>query len=173
MRYFSVAQVDSFLYIYPAWKNTHIQIIPGMQIKDLLTEKRLRHLEEMVSEITVDELKSKLKRNEIFKLVEISNPDDFESGHIKDAINIQLDDLEDEAGKRFRKFQQIVIYVQDAASSVGTVATVRLQRLGFSNAVLLRGGKEAWRNAGLPLTGQEDPEQETEANEESDQTWLK
>ena len=36
-----------------------------MQIKDLLTEKRLRDLEEMVSEITVDELKSKIKRNEI------------------------------------------------------------------------------------------------------------
>ena len=144
-----------------------------MQIKDLLTEKRLHHLEEMVSEITVDELKSKIKRNEIFKLVEISNPDDFVNGHIDGAINIPLDSLATEANKRFRKFQQIVIYVQEAASSVGTVAAVRLQRLQFSNVVLLRGGKEAWRNAGLPLTGQEDTEGETETTEESDQTWLK
>ncbi len=144
-----------------------------MQIKDLLTEKRLHHLEEMVSEITVDDLKSKIKRNEIFKLVEISNPDDFGKGHIDGAINIPLDSLAREASKRFRKFQQLVIYVQEAASSVGTVAAVRLQRLGFSNVVLLRGGKEAWRNAGLPLTGQEDTETETETPEESDQTWLK
>ena len=64
-----------------------------MQIKDLLTEKRLRHLEEMVSEITVDELESKIKRNEIFKLVEISNPDDFANGYIDGAINIPLDSL--------------------------------------------------------------------------------
>ncbi len=144
-----------------------------MQTRDLLTEKRLRHLEEMVSEITVDELKSKIKGNEIFKLVEISTPDDFESGHIEDAIDIQFADLEDEASKRFRKFQQIVIYVQEAASSVGIVAAGKLQRLGFANVVLLRGGKEAWQNAGLPLTGQENPEQETETKEEPDQTWLK
>ena len=144
-----------------------------MQIKDLLTEKRLHHLEEMVSEITVDDLKSKIKHNEIFKLVEISNPDDFSNGHIDGAINIPLDLLATAASKRFRKFQQIVIYVQEAASSVGTVAAVRLQRLGFSNVVLLRGGKEAWRNAGLSLTGQEDVEGETETTEESDQTWLK
>ena len=84
-----------------------------MQIKDLLTEKRLHHLEEMVSEITVDDLKSKIKRHEIFKLVEISNPDDFTNGHIDGAINISLDSLAAEASKRFRKFQQIVIYVQD------------------------------------------------------------
>jgi len=133
-----------------------------MQIKDLLTEKRLHHLEEMVSEITVDELKAKVKRHEIFKLVEISNPDDFDNGHIAGAINIPLDSLAKEANKRFRKFQQIVIYVQEAASSVGTVAAGRLQRLEFSNVVLMRGGKEAWRNAGLPLTGQEDAEGETD-----------
>ncbi len=133
-----------------------------MKIKDLLTEKRLHHLEEMVSEITVDELKAKVKRHEIFKLVEISNPDDFDNGHIAGAINIPLDSLAKEANKRFRKFQQIVIYVQEAASSVGTVAAGRLQRLEFSNVVLMRGGKEAWRNAGLPLTGQEDAEGETD-----------
>ncbi len=139
-----------------------------MQIKDLLTEKRLHHLEEMVSEITVDELKAKVKRHEIFKLVEISNPDDFDNGHIDGAINIPLDSLAREASKRFRKFQQIVIYVQEAASSVGTVAAGRLQRLEFSNVVLLKGGKEAWRNAGLPLTGQEDAEGETDTGEESE-----
>lgn len=144
-----------------------------MQIKDLLTEKRLRHLEEMVSEITVDELQSKIKGSEIFKLVEISNPDDFANGHIKGAINIPLDSLATEASERFRKFQQVVIYTQEATSSVSTVAAGRLQRLGFSNVVLLRGGKEAWRNAGLPLTGQEDAEPETETRKDSDQTWLK
>ena len=127
----------------------------------------------MVSEIAVDELQAKVKRHELFTPVEISNPADFGNGHIAGAINIPLDSLAREANKRFRKFQQIVIYVQEAASSVGTVAAGRLQRLEFSNVVLLTGGKEAWRNAGLPLTGQEDTEGETETTEESDQTWLK
>ena len=108
------------------------------------------------------------KRHEIFKLVEISNPDDFDNGHIDGAINIPLDSLAREASKRFRKFQQIVIYVQQEVSSVGTVAAGRLQRLEFSNVALLTGGKEAWRNAGLPLTGQENAEVETETGEESD-----
>ncbi|NIR48941.1 sulfurtransferase, partial [candidate division KSB1 bacterium] len=30
-----------------------------------------------------------------------------------------------------------------------------LQDLGFTNVLLLKGGKEAWQDAGLPLEGQE------------------
>ena len=125
-----------------------------MQIHDLLTEKRLRHLEPMVAEINVQELKSKIDSGEIFKLVEVSNPEHFQQGHIKGAINIPLNSLELTAVQQFRKFQQIVVYSQDANSSVGAVAARLLQKSGFANVLALKGGKEAWKNAGFPLEGQ-------------------
>ncbi|MFQ5675907.1 MAG: rhodanese-like domain-containing protein [bacterium] len=123
-----------------------------MQKKDMLTSKRLRHLEAMISEMTVDELNAKMKRGEIFKLLEVSNPNDFEKGHIEGAIHILIDVLETEAEKRFRKFEQIVVYTREASSSVGMVAVRKLQALGFSNVLLLRGGSEAWQNANLSLS---------------------
>lgn len=124
-----------------------------MQIKDILTEKRLHHLEPMVAEINVQDLKSKIDAGEMFKLIEVSNPEHFQQGHIKGAINIPLNLLEQTAPQQFRKFQQIVVYSQDANSSVGAVAARILQKLGFTNVLALKGGKEAWKNAGFPLEG--------------------
>ncbi|MFQ5752104.1 MAG: rhodanese-like domain-containing protein [bacterium] len=122
-----------------------------MDIRDLLTEKRLRNLEEMVAEIPVEELKSKMDRGEMFKLVEVSNKQHYEQRHIQDAVNIPLASLKEVALQKFQTFQQIVVYCQESNSSVGKVAARILQESGFPNVLLLKGGKEAWQNAGLPL----------------------
>jgi rhodanese-related sulfurtransferase len=125
-----------------------------MQIRDLLTEKRLWNLEEMVAEIELEELKSKMDEGELFHLLEVSNPKDFEQEHIPGAVNIPLSSLAQTASQKFRKYEQLVVYCQGASSSVGISAARILQRLGFSNVLLVRGGKEAWKKAGYPLEGQ-------------------
>jgi rhodanese-related sulfurtransferase len=122
-----------------------------MQIRDLLTEKRLHQLEEMVAEIDVQELKKKIDNGEIFQLVEVSNPEDFKKGHLEGATNIPLAWLPEMAPLKFHKLQQIVIYCENSNSSVGVAAARILQRLGFANMLLLKGGKERWQQAGLPL----------------------
>jgi len=119
-----------------------------MQRKDLLTEKRLYDLEEMVAEIGLKELKSKIDGGEIFGLVEVSNTEDFKKGHIPGAVNIPLNFFGETANKKFRKYEQIVVYCQETFFSVGISAARILQRLGFSNVLLFRGGKEAWEKAG-------------------------
>ncbi|MCG8605248.1 rhodanese-like domain-containing protein, partial [bacterium] len=105
----------------------------------------------LVSEIDVLELKAKMDAGEIFKLVEVSNQSHYDEGHLSGAIQIPLEGLQSIVLKRFRKFQQIVIYCEEAKSSVGLNAVRFLQHIGFSNVILLRGGKEAWRAAGLPI----------------------
>ncbi len=137
-----------------------------MKTSDLLTEKRLRHLEAMVSEIEVEALQGKIEASEIFKLIEVSRSEDFATGHIAGAVHIPLDSVIETASRNFRKIQQIVVYCEEASSSVGTNAVRFLQRLGFSNVVLLRGGKSAWREAGLPLDG-ENSENNHRPSEES------
>lgn len=131
-----------------------------MNIHDLLTEKRLRELEEMVCEISSEELQAKLAGDETFKLVEVSAPEHFEKGHLQGAINIPLQALKETALKNFQKFQQMVIYCQEASSSVGTVAARLLQDSGFSNVLLLKGGKETWQASGLPLEGRDEASHE-------------
>lgn len=133
-----------------------------MKTRDLLTEKRLRNLEPMVAEISVDELRSKIQQEETFRLVEVSDLEDFENEHIAGALNIPIHSLE-KASQTFRKFQQIVIYCQESTSSLGFAASRQLQKIGFSNVLVLKGGKEAWRNAGLPLEGQK-PESPDDQN---------
>ncbi|MFQ5707527.1 MAG: rhodanese-like domain-containing protein [bacterium] len=120
----------------------------------MLTEKRLRKLEGMVAEITLEELHSKIENGECFHLLEVSNQADFDSGHIQGAIHVSLPAVGEFATAHFKRYEQIVIYGEDAASSVGTVAARTLQGAGFSNVLVLNGGKEAWRTACLPLDGQ-------------------
>ncbi|MFQ5824352.1 MAG: rhodanese-like domain-containing protein [bacterium] len=125
-----------------------------MNIKDLLTEKRLYNLEEMVAELSLEELKLKIDEGEIFHLVEVSNEEDYNKGHIPGAVNMPLNTLRETADQKFRKYEQIVVYCQETSSSVGSTAARILQRMGFSNVLLFQGGKEAWQNAGFPLDEQ-------------------
>lgn len=129
-----------------------------MNAHDILTQKRLRHLEPMVAEITVEELQSKFALDETFKLIELSDPDDYAKGHIEGALHISPGALKEEAQKRFLTFQQIVLYTEEANSSIAIAGARLLQSLGFSNVVVLKGGKEAWKNAGLDLQGEKEPE---------------
>jgi rhodanese-related sulfurtransferase len=132
-----------------------------MKIHDLLTEKRLRDLEAMVSEISPETLKAKLENYETFQLIEVSNPEDFHKGHIGGAINIPLPLLKERASQQFSKLPQLVVYCEQASSGVGTVAARTLQDLGFYNVLMLTGCKEAWKQAGFPL------EEEEQISEES------
>lgn len=127
-----------------------------MQIKDILTEKRLHELNNRVSEITPQQLHQKMQNGEIFHLIEVSDPDDFRNGHIESAINIPLSFLKESATEKFKRFQQLVVYCQESNSSVGAVAARQLGRAGFSNVLLLKGGKEMWQNAGLSLVNKSD-----------------
>jgi len=129
-----------------------------MKAHDILTQKRLRHLEPMVAEIAVEELQTKFTLDETFKLIEISDPDDYAKGHIKGAIHISPGELKEEAQKRFLPFQHLVLYTEEANSSIAIAGARMLQSLGFSNVVVLKGGKEAWKNAGLDLQGTDETE---------------
>ncbi len=133
-----------------------------MQTKDLLTEKCLRQLEEMVTEISPQDLNAKFLGEEIFQLVDVSDPGKFAEGRIAGAINIPLDSLVATVESSFKKFQQVVLYHDQASSSAGTVAARRLQRVGFFNVVLLRGGKEGWKAAGLALVDVQEIAAQTE-----------
>ncbi|NIR48942.1 rhodanese-like domain-containing protein, partial [candidate division KSB1 bacterium] len=71
-----------------------------MDVRDILTEKRLYQLKHMVSEIDVQQLQAKIDNGEIFKLIEVSNLDDFQAGHIAGAVHIPLAELKEVASQK-------------------------------------------------------------------------
>jgi len=129
-----------------------------MKMKDMLTETRLRQLEKAVTEITSQALNSKFHNGEIFKLIEVSEPAQFEQGHIDSAQNVTLGYLQPYAEKKFKKYQQIVLYTSAATSNASIASARKLAHAGFSNVQALKGGKEGWEKANLPLKGERPPE---------------
>jgi rhodanese-related sulfurtransferase len=75
----------------------------------------------------------------------------FAAGHLVGARNLPLDQL-GKAGDTLKKYKEkpVVVYCDTGANS-GPAAR-KLAEQGFTKAVNLRGGIEAWRAENLPVT---------------------
>jgi rhodanese-related sulfurtransferase len=75
----------------------------------------------------------------------------FAAGHLAGARNLPLDQL-GRAGETLKKYKEkpVVVYC-DTGSNSGPAAR-KLAEQGFTKAVNLRGGIEAWRAENLPVT---------------------
>jgi rhodanese-related sulfurtransferase len=97
---------------------------------------------------------AKLQRGEPLVLVDALGAISFAGAHLPGAINIAPHAVDDLAPRRIPSHDtEIVVYCEgpDCSSSVD-VAT-RLVELGYRNVRHFSGGKQAWREAGLPLEG--------------------
>jgi len=87
-------------------------------------------------------------------VIDVRSREDFDQGHIAGAVNIPAAGLrtllpDDTA---FDRKQPIIICSADAALGAESIAIVN--EAGFSGAVSLRGGVDAWMGAGLPTEKQ-------------------
>lgn len=84
------------------------------------------------------------------KVVDIRSVERFRAGHIMNALNIALDDLEAKAQKSLKAHKDKFIIVYDDNGLQGARASTLLRRLEFK-AVNLKGGLAAWTSDNLPL----------------------
>ena len=94
--------------------------------------------------ISVDEAQSQLGQ---FYILDVRQPVEFESGHIKGAKLVPLNRLAEEV-KTLPEGKDILCVCRSGARS-GSAAR-RLNKAGLQ-AVNLRGGMLAWARAGLPI----------------------
>jgi rhodanese-related sulfurtransferase len=83
-------------------------------------------------------------------VLDIRSPKEYSAGHIMNAINIPLGDIEkrqDELEKHKGKPVIVVCKLGQVSSS----ATRKLSTTGFANVVRLSGGITEWSNQNLPL----------------------
>lgn len=86
------------------------------------------------------------------KLVDIRSQDDFNKGHIIDAIHTPLSQLKNNQFGSLEKHKDAPIIVVCNTGMTASQACQMLHKAGFSNVSNLQGGITEWRNANLPLT---------------------
>jgi rhodanese-related sulfurtransferase len=100
------------------------------------------------------ELRQKLESGDELVLVDALPPIAFAASRLPGAINIPPDSVDGMAELRIPDREtEVVVYCAnpDCESSVEVAA--RLVELGYRNVRHYSGGKEDWRDAGLPLEG--------------------
>jgi rhodanese-related sulfurtransferase len=102
--------------------------------------------------ISCDELQQRLDGGEPLVLVDALPPMSYAHSHLPGAINLVPQDVDVVAARRLPdKDTEIVVYCAnpDCESSVETGE--RLVALGYANVRHYPGGKDEWRERGLPL----------------------
>jgi rhodanese-related sulfurtransferase len=104
------------------------------------------------SEISVVELATRLKSSNPPAVAEILGPQYFASGHVPGAINLPLEGFAENALRALpNKSADIVVYCASATCQNSDIAARKLLALGYGSVRVFRGGKAAWKDAGLPL----------------------
>ena len=101
--------------------------------------------------LPLDGLLEMQTNGEKFKLVEVLSQDSFKQGHLPGAINIPVDRLKNEAPKKLKKGDTIIVYCASYSCHASTNAAIMLMKMGYKKVLDFKGSKKAWADAGLEL----------------------
>jgi rhodanese-related sulfurtransferase len=83
-------------------------------------------------------------------ILDVRDAAEFAAGHLPNARNIPLADLDQRIGELDKlKSKSVVVVCQSGARA--SSAAGKLAKAGFTDVVNLDGGVAAWKTAGLPL----------------------
>ena len=124
--------------------------------------------------VNVEELRQRLRRGEPLVVLDVRQDAEWEAGHVPGAIHVEGGRLA-EQGLTLPKDRPIATHCGHEERSATGLSI--LERLGFRDLLLVRGGWEAWERAGLPVerpprgkagvAGAERPEQRPRARRRS------
>jgi rhodanese-related sulfurtransferase len=100
---------------------------------------------------TIDTLRATFLINrEDAMVLDVRETNDYVNGHILNARNVPLAQLDDRAADVAKnKAKPVIVYCANGQRAGGAVAI--LKKHGFANVVNLSGGFTAWKAAGLPV----------------------
>ncbi|HMA32400.1 MAG TPA: rhodanese-like domain-containing protein [Casimicrobiaceae bacterium] len=82
-------------------------------------------------------------------LLDVREPNEYNSGHLPNALHIPLSQIKDRADE-LAKYASRPVIVYCARGVRSSSAASALAKLGFARVLELRGGLQAWVDAGLP-----------------------
>ena len=114
--------------------------------------KRVRLVGMPVPAIACEELQHKLESGEPLVLVDALPPMSYAHSHLPGAVNLTPNDVEASAARRLPDPKaEIVVYCANPGCESSVETAARLVALGYANVRHYAGGKDEWRERGLPL----------------------
>jgi molybdopterin/thiamine biosynthesis adenylyltransferase/rhodanese-related sulfurtransferase len=108
----------------------------------------LSQTKQQIKEVSVHEVNEKLNPANGFTLLDVRERDEWDQGHLDQAIFLPRGFLEVKADKELTdKSQPIVVYCAGGTRSAFAAKT--LQDLGYTNVFSMRGGFNEWKNNGF------------------------
>ena len=105
---------------------------------------------EAQTKLTPDAYQSALQATQNVQLVDVRTPDEYRSGHINGAVNINYYDA-DFAQQITRLDKEKPLMVYCAVGGRSGKAAAKLTEMGFKNVTDLIGGMNAWKAASKPV----------------------
>src|SRR5437868_160755 len=108
----------------------------------------LNHAKQQIKEVTVQEVNDKLNPANGHTILDVRERDEWDQGHLDQAIFLPRGFLEVKADKELTdKNQPIVVYCAGGTRSAFAAKT--LQEMGYKHVVSMRGGFNEWKNNGF------------------------
>jgi len=127
-----------------------ISTVYHVEAADKTPEQLVKESKALIKEVSVNDVKKMIDAKENVIILDVTDKNEFEGGHLPGAINISRGMLEFKVGLIIPdKNSKIVVYC--GMDLRGPLATRTLNDLGYNNAVNMAGGLKAWKDAGYPL----------------------
>lgn len=108
----------------------------------------------MVKNLSRRELEDLILTGRSFKLVDVLSREHYQEEHIKGAVSLPLEEIEDKAGDVLKdKNEMVVVYCASFDCPASTKAAEKLMVLGYTNVFDYKGGLKDYKEANLPLEG--------------------
>jgi len=108
----------------------------------------------VLADVGRDELWQKVEDGDELVIVDALPPISFAASHLPGAINIPPGTEDERAPRRISDREtEVVVYCMNPTCYSSVAVAHRLVELGYSNVRHYPGGKEDWKEAGLPLEG--------------------
>ncbi|RYD23502.1 MAG: DUF2892 domain-containing protein [Verrucomicrobiaceae bacterium] len=102
--------------------------------------------------ITPKELSGRLAADPSLAIIDVRTPLEFDASHVREAVNIPLDELDPKALVSSGKLPaDAPVYILCRSGQRATKAAWKFSNDGHDNAVVVDGGTLGWIDAGLPV----------------------
>ncbi len=98
---------------------------------------------EVVTILDLESFKTAVIGNDV-QLVDVRTPNEYKAGHIDDAVNIGISDMDAFIAKFNKLDKSKPLYVYCMMGGRSHMASVKLQELGFQEIYDFKGGYKAW-----------------------------
>jgi rhodanese-related sulfurtransferase len=110
--------------------------------------KLVNEAKRQIKEVSIDETQQRMKEGA--NLIDVREDNEWEAGHIKNAIHLGRGIIERDIIQKFPdKNTELILYCGGGFRSA--LSALNLQKMGYSNVASMAGGWRAWKAANAPI----------------------